>query len=134
MAVGFGAGRAFTVGQDEVPSEEYDVVYECSGVPAAINTALLAVRRAGVVMQVGMLPNAPVGINLAPLVSKEVALKGSFRFNDEIDEAITLLAQRPEITSIITHVVPVTDVEKAFALARDSQASGKVVVSLWLDD
>jgi L-idonate 5-dehydrogenase len=91
------------------------------------------VRRAGTVAQVGMLPDQPVGVNLAPFVSKEVTFTGCFRFDDEIDEAIELLAAHPEIAQVITHVVPVDRVQEAFDIARDSQQSGKVVVSLWLD-
>lgn len=133
-ACALGATTGYVAGSDDVPAEEYAIVFECSGVAAAIDTALAAVRRTGTVAQVGMLPNAPIGVNLAPLVSKEITFKGCFRFRDEIDDAIALLASRPEITSIITHEVPAERVVEAFAIAKDSQKSGKVVVSLWLDD
>jgi L-idonate 5-dehydrogenase len=128
-----GAEHTINVATDPMPVMAYDLVFECSGVAAAISPALTAVRRAGTVVQVGMLPNEKVGINLAPFVSKEVTYLGSFRFDDEIDEAIELLADYPRFASVITHVVPVDQVVEAFEIARDSQASGKVVVSLWLD-
>lgn len=98
-----------------------------------MSQALRSVRRAGTVAQVGMLPDRPVEVNLAPFVSKEVTFTGCFRFDDEIDEAVRLLAANPAIRSIITHVVPADRAQEAFDLARDSQRSGKVVVSLWLD-
>ena len=41
------------------------------------------------------LPDETRPVNLAPLVSKKVQLRGTFRFNDEIDAAITLLDQNP---------------------------------------
>jgi L-idonate 5-dehydrogenase len=116
-----------------VPATAYDTVFECSGAPPAVSAALRAVRRAGTVAQVGMLPDRPVEVNLAPFVSKEVSFVGSFRFDDEIDEAVRLLAGHPGMRSIITHVVPADRAEEAFDLARDSERSGKVVVSLWLD-
>jgi L-idonate 5-dehydrogenase len=128
-----GAEHTINVATDPMPVMAYDLVFECSGVAVAISPALAAVRRAGTVVQVGMLPNEKVGINLAPFVSKEVTYLGSFRFDDEIDEAIELLADYPRFASVITHVVPVDQVVEAFEIARDSQASGKVVVSLWLD-
>jgi L-idonate 5-dehydrogenase len=72
-------------------------------------------------------------VNLAPLVSKELQLRGAFRFDDEIDEAVTLLSERPGIESVITHVLPADQAVDAFAAAKDSEASGKVVVALWPD-
>jgi len=129
-----GAQHTINVVTEQVPVMAYDLVFECSGVAAAISPALAAVRRAGTVVQVGMLPNEKVGVNLAPFVSKEVTYLGSFRFDNEIDEAIELLAGNPRIASVITHVVPADQAVEAFKIAQDSQASGKVVVSLWLDD
>ncbi len=109
----------------------YDVVFECSGAAPAVSPALSAVRRAGTVVQVGMLPNEMVGVNLAPFVSKEVTYVGTFRFNDEIDDAVALLDAHPAIASIITHVIPADDAVAAFETARDSRISGKVLVDLW---
>jgi L-idonate 5-dehydrogenase len=122
------------VGVEEIPAHAFDVVLECSGVPAAIGPALVGARRAAIVVQVGMVPNEPRPVNLAPLVSKELQLRGAFRFDDEIDEAVTLLAARPGIESVITHVVPADQAVDAFAAAKDSEASGKVVVALWPTD
>jgi L-idonate 5-dehydrogenase len=128
-----GAHRTIQVTEEEIPEASFDVVLECSGVPAAINAAIVAARRAGTYVQVGMVPNEPKGINLAPLISKEVTLHGSFRFNDEIDAAIALLDATPGIEDVITHELPADRALEAFAAAKDSQASGKVVVSLWQD-
>ncbi|GAA4197152.1 L-idonate 5-dehydrogenase [Microbacterium oryzae] len=125
-----GADAVVRVGVDELPGNAFDVVLECSGAPVAISAAGGAVRRRGVVVQVGMVPNEPRPVNLAPFISKEVALVGTFRFDDEIDEAVTLLTARPEIEQVVTHVLPLDDVADAFALARDSQTSSKVVIAL----
>ncbi len=134
-ATALGASTAFVAGTDEVPAEEYDIVFECSGAAPSITTAMRAVRKAGTVTQVGMLPDENIGVNLAPFVSKEVTYKATFRFDDEIDAAITTLAQNRSIASIITtHVIPAQRAVDAFAVAKDSQVSGKVVVSLWLDE
>jgi L-idonate 5-dehydrogenase len=125
-----GVHDVIDVASDELPAEAFDVVLECSGVPVAVSAAFNAVRRAGVVVQVGMLPGEPVGINLAPLVSKEAQLRGAFRFSDEIDQAVELLASRPELEQVITHELPAEKAQEAFAIAKDSDASGKVVVAL----
>jgi L-idonate 5-dehydrogenase len=126
-----GATATIQLGIDEVPEEAFDIVFECSGAPSAVTTALKAVRRQGTVCQVGTLPNAEVPVNLASLEIKETRYVGTFRFNDEIDDAIVLLAEHPEIAGVITHVLPAEQAAEAFAVARDSSKSGKVVVSLW---
>ena len=128
-----GAAHTVNVSSQELPTEAFDVVLECSGVPASINAAFVAARRAGTYVQVGMVPNAPSGINLAPMISKELAVRGSFRFNDEIDAAIEMLAAHPQIEHVLTHTFPATDAVAGFAAAKDSDASGKVLLDLATD-
>jgi len=125
-----GVHRTVDVSAEELPAEAYDVVLECSGVPASINAAFRAARLAGVHVQLGMVPDEPKGINLAPMISKELTVLGSFRFKDEIDAAVALLDARPEIEQVVTHELPADRALEAFAVARDSQASGKVLVAL----
>ena len=126
-----GVDQRIKLGDQAVPATAYDVVLECSGAIAAVNSAAAAVRRAGTVVQIGMVPDVPQGINLAPYISKEVNWHGCFRFKDEIDDAITLLADNPSFDAVVTHVIPAGRAEEAFAVAKDSQVSGKVLVALW---
>jgi L-idonate 5-dehydrogenase len=129
-ALGLGADATFLIGRDEVPAHEYGCVFECSAAPVSLTQAVVSVARAGVVVQVGMLPDRPSPVNLAPLVSKEVQLRGTFRFSTEIDDAIGMLAHHPEIAQVITHVIPAAEADRAFAVARDSAISGKVLLQL----
>jgi L-idonate 5-dehydrogenase len=126
-----GATGTVLAGTDTLPTDHFDVVLECSGAAPAISAALSAVRRAGVVVQIGMLGAGTHPVALAPLVSKEIQLRGAFRFSDEIDEAVELLSTDDSIATVITHVVPADDAPAAFAAARDSEQSGKVLVDLW---
>lgn len=128
-----GVHATIDVSHEEVPAEAYDVVLECSGVPASINTAFRAARRAGTHVQLGMVPDEPKGLNLAPVISKELTVHGSFRFRDEIDAAVALLDAQPGIEQVVTHELPADRAVEAFAVARDSQESGKVLVTLWHD-
>lgn len=128
-----GAHRAVQVGLEPVGTEAYDVVFECSGVPAAISSTFVAVRRAGVVVQVGMVPDEPAPVAVAPLIAKEAEYRGCFRFDDEIDDAVRMLDDNPAFAQVITHTVRAQDAVEAFTVARDSRASGKVLVSLWRD-
>ncbi|MFG6476214.1 L-idonate 5-dehydrogenase [Microbacterium sp. P06] len=129
-ASALGVDAVVLVSEERLEADAYDVVFECSGAAPAITAAFGAVRRRGTVVQVGMVPNEPRPLNIAPLIAKEVSLVGVFRFKDEIDEAVRLLAERPEIEAVITHVLPQVDALRAFEIAKDSSASGKVVVDL----
>ncbi|MCC6495516.1 MAG: zinc-binding dehydrogenase [Propionibacteriaceae bacterium] len=128
-----GITSTIQLGTEQVPDSAYDIVFECSGSPAAITPALHAARRAGTVCQVGTIPDRPIELNLAVLETKELRYAGAFRYNDEIDDAVVLLSEHPDIAKVITHVLPASEAVDAFTVARDSAKSGKVVVSLWLD-
>lgn len=129
-AMEVGADSVLRVPEDQAPSEYFDVVFECSANAAAFGTALVAVRRAGTVVQVGMFGATPIPLAIAPLVSKEITLLGTFRFSDEIDAAIEMLTDHPELAHVITHVFDLSDAEAAFATAKDSQVSGKVLLDV----
>jgi L-idonate 5-dehydrogenase len=127
-AIELGATSTITIGADSIPENSFDVVFECSGVARAISGALLAVRRAGIVVQVGMLGAGNHEIAIAPLVAKEVQLRGTFRFKDEIDLAVKILSENSWISSAITHTYTAAQAVEAFAMAKNSQESGKVLI------
>lgn len=129
-AKSLGATEVSLVGRDTIENESYDVVFECSGVGVALTQAVRAARRTGTIVQVGMLPNAEIGVNLAPLLAKELTIRGAFRFSTEIDDAVALLAESDALDSVISHVLPASDAVQAFELARDSSASAKVLLAL----
>jgi len=132
-ALAVGADETLRIGVDEVPAGAFDVVLECSGAAPAVSSAFVAARRRGVVAQIGMMPDQPRPINLAPAIAKELTVLGVFRFKDEIDEAVRLLATTPALGAVITHVIDAGEAERAFEIAKDSAISGKVLVSTWRD-
>ncbi|MEU9917973.1 L-idonate 5-dehydrogenase [Streptomyces sp. NPDC051001] len=107
---------------------EVDVAVEASGVAAGLDTCLRLVRRGGVVVQLGMLPpgQSPFAGNL--VVSREIELRGAFRFDGEFDAALELLAAEPSFDGLVSAVVPVREAESAFALAADRSVSCKVLL------
>ncbi|UFU06495.1 zinc-binding dehydrogenase [Ruania halotolerans] len=127
-AVSLGVHQTINVSQTMLPESAFDVVYECAGLPQTLHALLSACRRGGTLVQVGNVPNEDRPVNLAPIVSKEIALRGVFRYDTEIDDAIAMLADNPEIESVITHEFSLDEVNQAFATAADSEASGKVIV------
>lgn len=92
-----------------------DGVIDATGVSAALETALAAVRPAGWITKVGWGPQ-PVGFSLDPLVQKNVRLQGSFSHNWPIWERIvTLLASgRLDVRPILGGEWPLSDWHDAF--------------------
>ena len=129
-AQALGATEVSLVGRDTIENESYDIVFECSGVGVALTQAVRATRRTGTIVQVGMLPNSDVGVNLAPLLAKELTIRGAFRFSTEIDDAVRMLAESDALDPVISHVLPASDAVNAFTIARDSSASAKVLLAL----
>lgn len=105
-----------------------DTAIEASGVAAGLDTCLRLVRRGGVVVQLGMLPpgQSPFAGNL--VVSREIELRGAFRFGTEFDDALTLLAAEPRFDALVSAVLPVQEAEQAFTLAADRARSCKVLL------
>ncbi|MDF9276296.1 L-idonate 5-dehydrogenase [Arthrobacter sp. EH-1B-1] len=114
---------------DAIAATEADVVVESSGNYRGLSSAIRGAARGGRVVMVGLLPTGdqPVPISLA--ITRELELVGSFRFNNEIDEAISALADGSlQISSAITHEFPVSQALAAFAVAKDAATSGKVLL------
>lgn len=116
-------------GADALP-RDVEVAIEASGAPAAQAGVLGAVRRGGRVVQVGNLPADAAPTALAQLVTRELELVGSYRFVDEIDDAIALLADGLAVEPIIAGEFALTDAAAAFAAAMDPERPGKVLLRL----
>jgi len=125
-----GADHVINVRDNSLTPDSYAVVIECSGSAKAVITALKAVQRGGVVVQVGMIGAGSDQIDIGLVVTKELRMLGAFRFNDEMADAIALLESHGELASTITAEFPLAETVAAFELARDAQRSGKVVVAL----
>lgn len=118
------------VSETPLPTEAYDVVIEAAGVPSAISGALNAAVRGGTVVQVGLIAGGTHPIDLSPIAARELVYRGSFRFLDEISDAVAMLHAQPSLSQVITHEFALDDVVAAFDCASDSARSAKVVVRL----
>ena len=124
-----GADQVIQIGVDQIPADHFDIVLECVGVTDSVNDALAAAKPRGVIGQIGMLPAGELPVTLAKLVNKELTMVGTFRFNDEIDKAVAVIAANPAIGQVTTHVFPADDAEQGFIMAKDAAASGKVMIA-----
>lgn len=130
VARAMGADTVIRTGHDPLP-EDVDVVIEASGSRHAISSVLPVVRRGGVVVQVGNLPNAEIGVALGQLVTREIDYRGSYRFVDEITEAIALMDGTVDVTPLMTHEYDIDDAREAFDVAADpTSGSSKVMLRL----
>jgi len=102
-------------------------VIDATGVSAALETALAAVRPAGWITKVGWGPQ-PLGFSLDPLVQKNVQLQGSFSHNWPIwERVIQLLASdRLDVRPIIGGEWPLEEWRTAF----ETMHSGAIVKSV----
>ncbi|MCU1567238.1 MAG: 2-desacetyl-2-hydroxyethyl bacteriochlorophyllide dehydrogenase [Pseudarthrobacter sp.] len=131
IATAVGADRVITAGDAEaIAAVEADVVIESSGNHHGLASAIQGATRGGTVVMVGLLPTGPQPVLISLAITRELELKGSFRFNDEIDDVIAALADGSlHIEPVITHEYPVEDALEAFGVARNSAESGKVLLS-----
>lgn len=128
VASAVGADEVLLVTEQQPEPESFDITVEAAGVVPSLVTCLGATRAGGAIVQLGILPPGDLSVPLSGLVSNEQTLYGSQRFDIEIDEAIRLLAEHPELDRVITHEFALADIEQAFATAADSAASTKVLV------
>lgn len=79
---------------------------------------------------VGLLPSGPQPVFISLAITRELELLGSFRFNDEIDEVITALADGSlAVDPVITHEFDLNHGLEAFEVAKNSAESGKVLLN-----
>jgi L-idonate 5-dehydrogenase len=129
-ATRLGASATINLTSGSVEPESADIVLEAAGAAAAVSTAVAAVARRGTIVQIGMVPGEPRPIALAPLIAKEAALLGAFRFDTELDDAVALLTAHPELDAVISHTFALEDALSAFEMAADPSRSSKVVLTL----
>lgn len=125
-ALRIGADHVLDVGQ--AVDEEFPVAFEASGAAASLTHLIRTVAVGGTIVQVGNLPLDPVSVPLGLLVSRELDVRGSFRFSDEMDRALAVLAETPAADELITHTFPLDRASDAFGMAVNGEASCKVLL------
>lgn len=130
IATELGADATVDVSARDLPGE-YEIAIEASGAAAALGAVLRATARGGFLVQVGNLPAAEITAVLGDLVTREITWAGSFRFVDEMADAVRLLADGLVVDPVITHEFGIEEAAEAFAVAADrSSGSSKVLLRL----
>ncbi|GAB3268610.1 L-idonate 5-dehydrogenase [Arthrobacter pigmenti] len=126
-----GADETVNPGQGDTLPADVDAAIEASGAPRALGGVIAAVRRGGVLVQVGNLPAGEVSAAIGNIVTREIDYRGSYRFVDEISTALELMAGGVDVSPLMTHEVAIEDAQRGFELAADrSTGSSKVMIRL----
>lgn len=131
IAQAMGADETVDVSAGQILPTEVDVAIEASGASRALGRVVAAVRRGGVVVQVGNLPGGDVMASLGGIVTREIDYRGSYRFVDEIRDALYAMADGVDVSPLITHTLPLSEAVEGFEIAADrSTGSSKVLLDL----
>ena len=130
-----GATRTINVATDPGELDAYaadkgyfDVAFECSGAAPAIRTAVAVLRPNGRLVQVGIAGEVPVPLNF--IVSKEINLMGTQRFDTEFADAVAMISEgRIDLGPLVTGTFPLDEAEAAFRTAGDRTSAVKVHIA-----
>lgn len=130
-----GADLALDVGAEPAALAEhvartgpFDVLFEASGHAPAVRSALEALRPRGIAVQLGLGGDVALPINF--LVTREIDVRGTFRFDAEFALAVELMNRgRIDVSPLLTATLPYARAHEAFALAGDRSQAVKVQLS-----
>ena len=106
----------------------FDIMIEASGNEAALHLGLEVLKPRSTLIQLGLGGNISLPQNL--VVSKEIEIKGSFRFHEEFALAVDLINKhRVDLKPLLTEVMPLAQAKQAFDLAGDRSKAMKVQIA-----
>jgi L-idonate 5-dehydrogenase len=130
-ATRIGATTTMCVEKDApVPPASVDAVIEASGAVPAVKSAIAAVADGGTVVLLGIPARGDLPVPLTEIQAREITVRGAWRFDIELDQAIQLLSANPVSEEIITHVYPLRQAADAFQTARSPANSSKVLLRM----
>jgi L-idonate 5-dehydrogenase len=98
----------------------FDVAFEASGAPSALQSLFPVLRRGGRIVQVGMMPPGLTAIAVNVLQTREIELVGAFRANDEFRLAVRLIVDGTfDVTPILSGTYPIAAAAEALERAGD---------------
>jgi L-idonate 5-dehydrogenase len=106
----------------------FDVLLECSGNARALAAGLDVVRPGGTIVQLGL--GGEIGLAINTIVTKELELRGSFRFHEEFGWAVDYISRGLiDVAPLLTETIPLAEAQRAFELASDKSQAMKVHLS-----
>jgi len=118
MSNGAGSGGS-------LPEDHFDVMFEAAGSATTIRDGLSAVRRGGTIVQVGQ--GAQATLPMSQIVTREITIRGAFRFDTEFELAVdTIAAGVLPLSTLLTATFGVDEAREAFDIASNKERSMKV--------
>jgi (R,R)-butanediol dehydrogenase / meso-butanediol dehydrogenase / diacetyl reductase len=100
----------------------FDLAFDCAGAEGSIGKLASLIRPGGVVTAVA-LHHAPDALDVNLLVGREVTVTGTHVFDDEMPEALALLAARgPAFAPVVDRVVGLAELPALVEAAADGRA------------
>ena len=97
----------------------FDIAIECSGSAQGVGDSINCLKPKGTLIQLGL--GGDVLIPLVSVTTKELNLKGSFRFHSEFELAVNLMKKKLiNVNPLITHKIDFKDAIDGFELAMNS--------------
>jgi 2-desacetyl-2-hydroxyethyl bacteriochlorophyllide A dehydrogenase len=131
--VALACGAAETVAPDELSGRDgYDVVIDCSGAPAALDSAVDLIAPGGRIVVVGTYGSAATLSQPMLAQGKESSIAFSLCYQDrqEFDRALTLLAEGAiDVASLTTRIGALADHGAAFAEMKAARDTVKILLS-----
>ncbi len=126
-----GATHVFLVGENDVAARVSEMsggygaplVVDAAGNSATLRLSMELVARNGQITKIGWGPK-PVEFSLDPIIQKAARLQGTFSHTWRTWEAVlSLIASGGiQMEPMVTHVLPITEWEKAYHLVEDREA------------
>jgi L-iditol 2-dehydrogenase len=108
-----------------------DLVVLCAGVPSAVKQALQSVDRGGTILFFAPTePSVEIPFPLFDLWNKGVKMVSTYAGSPkDITKAIDLIkSKKVEVTDMITHKLPLSEIAKGFKLAAEAKSSIKIII------
>ncbi|MDB5550741.1 MAG: L-idonate 5-dehydrogenase, NAD-binding [Rhizobium sp.] len=107
------------------PDDTFDVMFEAAGSAVTIRQGLSAVKRGGTIIQVGQ--GAEATLPMSQIVTRELTIRGAFRFDTEFELAVATIASGSfPLSELLTGTFGIDEARQAFDIASDKERSMKV--------
>jgi threonine dehydrogenase-like Zn-dependent dehydrogenase len=132
LALALGARLApLPPADDRAGTAPFALVVDTAGYPQSLSDACTLAANGGTVLVVA-LSFGPVMLTPAELVERNLTISGSVGFDDELEEALSVLSSNPDrYRPLITEAVLLEEAAERLAALRDEPSTGKVVVHPW---
>ena len=111
-----------------LPAVGTDLYFDTTASTAVLRNTIGMSRQRALIVYVGLY-TSDVSLDLMQALHREVDLRAAVAYEDEFAEALRLLTEgRIDFSAMISHQFPLEKFDQAFAIARDAQASLKVMI------